>query len=214
MSGLSQEVVHEIVHRHSLGQSVRSIARTLNLSRGVVQRIVDKHAVGREQGLPPPDTPRRRASRGSAVDAHQEAITVFLKRYPNMTAVRLLEELRALGYQGGYTVLRQRVKELRCQTSAPLVQRFETAPGVQAQMDWAVYTIDFSSQGRRRVNLFSYVLGYSRRQYLRFTESQPCWRKRFTVAIAEPVSSNVLKNLWIASCTCRSGSNTTRSSLS
>ncbi|MGH7171154.1 MAG: IS21 family transposase [Gemmataceae bacterium] len=172
MSGLSQEVVHEIVHRHSLGQSVRSIARTMNLSRGVVQRILDKHAADREQGPPHPDMPRRRAPRGSAVDAYQEAITVFLKRYPNMTAVRLLEELRALGYQGGYTVLRQRVKELRCQTSAPLVQRFETAPGIQAQMDWAIYTLDFSSEGRRRVNLFSYVLGYSRRQYLRFTESQ------------------------------------------
>jgi transposase len=172
MSGLSQEAVHEIVHRHSLGQSVRSIARTMRLSRGAVQRALDKHAAGREQGAPHPDMPRRRSSRGSAVDAYQEAITVFLKRYPNMTAVRLLEELRPLGYQGGYTVLRERVKQLRCQTSPPLIQRFETAPGMQAQMDWAVYTLDFSSEGRRRVNLFSYVLGYSRRQYLRFTESQ------------------------------------------
>jgi len=39
-------------------------------------------------------------------------------------------------------------------------------------MDWAVYTINFTDEGRRRVNLFSYVLGYSRRQYLRFTDSQ------------------------------------------
>jgi hypothetical protein len=39
-------------------------------------------------------------------------------------------------------------------------------------MDWAVYTLDFTDEGRRKVNLFSYVLGYSRRQYLRFTDSQ------------------------------------------
>ena len=39
-------------------------------------------------------------------------------------------------------------------------------------MDWAVYTIDFTQEGRRKVNLFSYVLGYSRRQYLHFTASQ------------------------------------------
>jgi hypothetical protein len=53
----------------------------------------------------------------------------------------------------------------------PLV-RFESGKGQQAQMDYATYEIDFSEEGRRRVNLFSYVLGYSRRQYLRFVESQ------------------------------------------
>ena len=39
-------------------------------------------------------------------------------------------------------------------------------------MDYAVYDLDFTGEGRRRVNLFSYLLGYSRRQYLRFVEAQ------------------------------------------
>ena len=39
-------------------------------------------------------------------------------------------------------------------------------------MDYAVHDIDFTAEGRRRVSLFSYILGHSRRQYLRFVESQ------------------------------------------
>jgi transposase len=38
-------------------------------------------------------------------------------------------------------------------------------------MDHGVYDIDFTREGRRRVYLFSYLLGYSRRQYLRFVKS-------------------------------------------
>ena len=55
------------------------------------------------------------------------------------------------GYTGGYTVLRQRIKQLRKQCRRPPVERFETGPGVQAQMDWATYTIDFTQEGRRKV---------------------------------------------------------------
>jgi hypothetical protein len=39
-------------------------------------------------------------------------------------------------------------------------------------MDYATYTIAFTDEGPRRVQLFSYLLGYSRRQYLRFVERQ------------------------------------------
>jgi len=75
------------------------------------------------------------------------------------------------GYDGGYTILRERIKHLRTTPSKQLTVRFETAPGLQAQMDWATHTIDFTGEGKRRVNLFSYILGYSRRQYICFTET-------------------------------------------
>ena len=39
-------------------------------------------------------------------------------------------------------------------------------------MDYSTYDLDFTDEGRRRVYAFSYVLGYSRRQYLHFVESQ------------------------------------------
>jgi transposase len=172
MSGLSAETINEIVHRHALGQSIRAIARSMQRSRRAVSRALAEQDGARQQGSPHPGLPRPRRPRESLVDAYQEAIGEFIKRYPDITITRLLEELRALGYQGGYSVLRERVKMVRVPAPAQPVQRFETGPGTQAQMDWAVYTIDFSAEGPRRVNLFSYLLGYSRRQYLHFTERQ------------------------------------------
>jgi len=164
---MNEQTRNEIIARHGQGQSRRSIARTLGVSRGAVARAVAGQQAAREGN----DHSASR-SRSSLLDEFEETIGQWLARYPDITVARLLEELRGCGYQGGYTILRERVKALRGSPRAKLVQRFETAPGVQAQMDWAVYTIDFSDEGRRRVNLFSYVLGYSRRQYLHFTDSQ------------------------------------------
>ena len=39
-------------------------------------------------------------------------------------------------------------------------------------MDWSTYEIDFTQEGRRKVQLFSYILGYSRRQFIHFTVRQ------------------------------------------
>jgi transposase len=76
------------------------------------------------------------------------------------------------GYTGRYSILAERMRQLRDRPTKPLTVRFETGPGVQAQMDWSTYELDFMQEGRRKVQLFSYILGYSRRQYIYFTERQ------------------------------------------
>jgi len=140
------------------------------MSRKTVAKVIAGHQHERATGTT--DLPVPREGRGSLVDSYEATLRDYLARYPDISVVRLLEELRRRGYPGGYTVLCQRVKQLRKQCHRPPVERFETGPGLQAQMDWAVYTLDFTQEGRRKVNLFSYVLGYSRRQYLHFTASQ------------------------------------------
>jgi transposase len=168
---VNEQTRNDIIARLGQGQSMRSIAQALGISRGAVSRAVRGHQAQREQGAGGPARPRRR--RSSLLDPFAERIGQLLDRYPNITVERLLQELRAEGYEGGYTILREHVKSVRgSPRAAEVVRRFETAPGMQAQMDWAVYTIDFTDEGRRRVNLFSYLLGYSRRQYLHFTDSQ------------------------------------------
>jgi transposase len=168
---MNDPLAHEIVARFHAGASMRRIARSLQVSRGRVRRVLEQveHArtVGTTQGLP-----QLVLRRGSQLDAYDTAITDLLARYPDITAQRVFEELRRLGYQGGYTITSERVRALRPRPVVTPVIRFETGPGVQAQMDYSTYDLDFTDEGRRRVYAFSYILGYSRRQYLHFVESQ------------------------------------------
>ncbi|NJN52326.1 MAG: IS21 family transposase [Gammaproteobacteria bacterium] len=171
-AAMSQETDNEIVSRRQSGQSLRGIARDLNVSRWRVTRVVRQQQTQREDLAAGPIHAELPAPRSSMLDAFEPRILQLLERYPKITATRMLEELQAAGYQGSYTILRHRVKALRPRPQKPLVVRFETAPGAQAQVDWSTYEIDFTHEGPRRVNLFSYLLGYSRRQYLCFTERQ------------------------------------------
>lgn len=164
-----------IVSRWLGGQSQRGIAKELGVSRWCVDRTIQAHRKARDADPDVPvnqELPAPTVHRSSKLDTFQTHIARLLERYPNLSVIRIFEELKKQGYDGGYTILRERVKQLRSVPRKPLTVRFETAPGVQAQMDWSVYDIDFTHEGRRRVNLFSYILGYSRRQYLCFTEQQ------------------------------------------
>lgn len=169
---MNAELENEVVRRWQQGASRRRIARELRISRDSVAKILGEHQQGRATGLAHPALPTPRQRRGSIVDAYVARMEELLARWPQITAVRVHEELRKAGYRGGYSMVRDRLRELRPKRLPERVLRFETAPGAQAQMDYAVYDLDFSEDGRQRVNLFSYVLGYSRRQYLRFVQRQ------------------------------------------
>lgn len=169
---MTYETDNQIVTRYQQGQSVRSIARDLGLHRQRVAVTIRRHLEQREIAGASSPLPAAPVTRGSQLDAFVPQIQQLLARYPHMTATRIHEELRRQGYQGGYTIVRERVRALRAEVHRKPVIRFETGPGVQSQMDWAVYDLDFTHEGRRRVHLFSYLLSYSRRQYLCFTERQ------------------------------------------
>jgi transposase len=179
---MNEAVRNAIIERRQAGASVRAIARELGIARQSVQRVLDRVAAertGQAQLANVPPAPKRRPSQ---LDSYEPLLRELLTRYPDMTARRLFEELRQRGFTGQYTIVRQRVGLLRPRPTPEPVLRFETAPGAQAQMDYGVYDIDFSQEGRRRVYLFNYLLAYSRRAYLRFVDAQD-----FTTTIREHV---------------------------
>jgi transposase len=168
MSLTDDELVNLVVVLSGRGWSQRRVASELKLPRARVRRILARVEKQRRSGHSAlPAAPRRR---GSLLDTYADRMGELLERYPDITAVRMHEELKAAGFAGGYTIVKDQLRRLRRQPKEELVTRFETAPGAQGQQDWSPYDVPFTETGRQTVQCFSLVLAYSRRQYLRFCE--------------------------------------------
>jgi len=90
-------------------------------------------------------------------------IQTRLETYPELSAVRLFDECRAAGYAGGLSQVQCYVRRVRPTPPPEPVIRFETLPGVQAQVDFAEVRFPW---GKRHALLV--VLGYSRLLWLAF----------------------------------------------
>lgn len=149
--------------RHYLerGVSKSALARQLGVSRDTIYRWIRDGELDRDVDTDPPCyTPRPPVP--TKLDPYKAIIETRLKALPDLSAVRLLEEIRAAGYDGGYTQLKEYVRTIRPREEKPII-RFETPPGHQAQVDFADFKLPW---GKRYALLV--VLGYSRLLWLRF----------------------------------------------
>ncbi len=152
------------------GVTIRALARRFKVGRNTIRRILGRHGAAREGGHTV--TPAQKTPRSSKLDDFVEKIKKVLGEHPAITGLRLFETLTEGGYDGGISILREKLRELRPEPKVEPVVRFETNPGEQGQMDWSPYTIPFRRSGKMDVLCFSYVLGFSRRQYLTFTDNR------------------------------------------
>jgi len=143
------------------GVGVRAIARKLGMARKTVRRILGRHRA----------PPKPKEARSSILDPFDPTIRELLGDSPDMLAPAVLERLRPLGYTGGVTILRARLRTMRPQARPQAFLTLSFEPGEAMQIDWADF--GFALPGvPRRVSAFAAVLCHSRLLYLEFTVSQ------------------------------------------
>ena len=76
--------------------------------------------------------------------------------------VVLHRELKALGYDGGYSILKSYVSPRQRRRQPDATMRFKTAPGEQAQVDWGSLAYLDQDGRKRRIWVFVMTLGWSR----------------------------------------------------
>ena len=117
--------IHDL---HRQRHSIRTIARITGHSRNTVRKVLrGEH-----------DLKCRPSPRPSKLDPFKDYLRQRFEQY-RLSAVRLIEEIRPMGYAGSLATLRRFLRTLQTQQHrrARLTVRFETPPGRQAQADWA-----------------------------------------------------------------------------
>jgi transposase len=120
--------------------------------------------------LKQPYRPRRQARRSSKLDPFKGKIMGWLGQH-RYSAVQILELLRAEGFEGGISVVKEYVQQVR-PSSKEAYLTLSFAPGECAQVDWGMWDPIPVGSTRRRLSFFVMVLGYSRMAYVEFTLGQ------------------------------------------
>ena len=150
--------VKEIYEMKGAGCSIRGIANGLGIARNTVRRYLN---------TPEAMRPKPRPLRGSKLEPYMEYIDRRMaERLENCRVLQ--RELRALEYEGSYTILAEYVRPRRRRRQPQATVRFETEPGEQAQVDWGSFSYVAEKGRKRQMWAFVMVLGWSRAIYVEF----------------------------------------------
>ncbi|MBI4849903.1 MAG: IS21 family transposase [Nitrospirae bacterium] len=113
---------------------------------------------------------RKHSQRSSKLDPFKNDILRMLQAHP-YSAMQILQRVRELGFDGGYSIIKDYVRKVRPKKSQAFLT-LSFAPGECAQVDWGSYGSVNVGDSRRRLSFFAMVLCYSRMMYLEFTVLQ------------------------------------------
>jgi transposase len=133
------ETIGRIRREHLVkGKSIREIARDLKLSRNTVRRVLRSGETS--SSYEREHQPRPRLGHWKAGLDRLLTANVGKPARERLTLIRLFEELRALGYEGGYDAVRRYARtwgrEHASRTAAAFVP-LSFAPGEAYQFDWS-----------------------------------------------------------------------------
>ncbi len=143
------------------GMNISQIARQTGHDRKTVRIYV------KSEELP---VRKERVKKGSKLDTFKDYIVSRLKEGP-FAASRLFKEIQEMGFAGKYTIVKDFVREVRPKQGVQAIYRYETKPGVQAQVDWSEFGKVEIDGKLLKLYCFSMILGYSRMRYIEFALS-------------------------------------------
>lgn len=150
----------DIISMHKAEVPIKEIARQLGVSRNTVRATI------RRDGPPG----YRRKQMPSKLDPHKGYLLERLREFPELSARRLFDEIRAQGYTGGISILKDFTRDRRVARKHTVV-RFETPPGEQAQCDYLELGVHDVRGVPTKVYAFTMLLGFSRQLYVEFATS-------------------------------------------
>ena len=157
-----------VLLRHYLeqGMTKTELAERFGISRQTIYRWIRSGELDRDLSAAGVHYSAR-APVATKLDRYRDILVSRLGEYPDLTAVQLFEEIKAAGYAGGYTQVKEYVRKVRPRAPEEPVVRFETPPGHQGQVDFADFRLPW---GKRYA--FLVVLGFSHVLWLQFFTRQ------------------------------------------
>jgi len=142
----------------------------LNISQIAQTTGVDRKTVRKYLATQTPPSAQPRTGKPGKLAAYKDYIQNRIADYP-LSAARIYREIQEQGFAGKYTIVKDYIRTIRPHTPVQAVFRYETKPGVQAQVDWGECGHLKADGRQRKLYCFSMILGYSRMRHVVFTLS-------------------------------------------